>query len=65
MEKKNHKRGKTKSFNLRKFWLLFSKETDNPRERERAFTLGFGFSNGEVGVVANTGFSFFWMRAIG
>ena len=23
------------------------------------FTLGFGFSKGEVGVVANTGFSFF------
>ena len=57
--------GKKKSFNLRKFWLLFSKETENPRERERVLTLGFGFSEGEVGVVVNTGFSFFLMRAIG
>ena len=63
--KKNHKIRKTKSFNLRKFWLLFSKETENPRKRERVFTLGFEFSEGEVGVVASIGFLFFWMRAIG
>ena len=63
--KNTTKQEKQKSFNLRKFSLLFSKEIESPRERERVFTLGFGFSEGDVGVVTNTRFSFFQMRAIG